>query len=111
MRRHPVGRQSHGDAGPGPLGALDGKAAAVQGHQFPADRQPEPGSAANLVERVGDLHERLERLKQQRHQTANGRQLLADRLNEIGLRAASRPVIDSRSTEEILGYNAMGVPD
>ena len=59
---------------------------------------------------IQSLHERLERLKHQQHQTANGNQLLADRLNEIGLRAASRPVIDSRSTEEILGYNAMGVP-
>jgi antitoxin VapB len=59
---------------------------------------------------IQSLHERLDRLKQQRQQTAKGRTCLTDRLNEIALRAASRPVIDSRSPEEILGYNAMGVP-
>jgi hypothetical protein len=59
---------------------------------------------------IQSLHERLDRLKQQGHQTAKGRACLADRLNEIALRAASRPVIDGRSPEEILGYNAMGVP-
>jgi antitoxin VapB len=59
---------------------------------------------------IQSLHERLDRLKQQRQQTAKGRAYLADRLNESALRAASRPVIDSRSPEEILGYNSMGVP-
>ncbi|MCP9890225.1 MULTISPECIES: type II toxin-antitoxin system VapB family antitoxin [Synechococcales] len=58
---------------------------------------------------IQSLHERLDRLKQQRQQASKGRECLADRLNEIALRAASRPVIDSRSPEEILGYNAIGV--
>jgi len=56
------------------------------------------------------LQERLDRLKRQQELSATGRQSLADRLDAIALRAASRPVIDSRSSEEILGYNAMGVP-
>lgn len=56
------------------------------------------------------LQERLDRLKQQQELSTTGRQALADRLNEIALRTASRPVIDTRSPEEILGYNAMGLP-
>jgi len=56
------------------------------------------------------LQERLDRLKRQQELSATGRQSLTDRLDAIALRAASRPVIDNRSPEEILGYNAMGVP-
>ncbi len=59
---------------------------------------------------IRSLQERLDRLEQQRDLTATGRNRLADRLNEIALRSASRPVIDSRSPGEILGYNAMGLP-
>lgn len=59
---------------------------------------------------IQSLQERLDRLKRQQEISATGRQFLADRLNEIALHAASRPVIDNRSPEELLGYNAIGVP-
>jgi antitoxin VapB len=35
---------------------------------------------------------------------------LADRLNEIALRCAALPDYDQRSPEEILGYDAHGLP-
>ena len=49
--------------------------------------------------------ERLDRL------TAGRRpRLLADELNEIGLRCAALPILDDRSPEEILGYDERGLP-
>jgi len=38
------------------------------------------------------------------------RSRLVDRVLEIGHRAASRPVIDPRAPQEILGYDEHGVP-
>jgi antitoxin VapB len=35
---------------------------------------------------------------------------LADELDEIGLRCASLPVLDERNEDEILGYDANGLP-
>ncbi|MEI6830329.1 MAG: type II toxin-antitoxin system VapB family antitoxin [Synechococcaceae cyanobacterium ELA445] len=55
------------------------------------------------------LQERLQRLQQQQRDTA-GRRSLADRLDDIALRCAARPRNDNRTPEEILGYDAMGLP-
>ncbi len=49
--------------------------------------------------------ERYERLTLER----SGR-TLADELNEIALRCARRPVISHRPANEILGYDADGIP-
>ncbi len=35
---------------------------------------------------------------------------LADELNEIALRCASRPVVAQLSEDEVLGYDGTGVP-
>jgi antitoxin VapB len=51
------------------------------------------------------LRERITRLKRVRR----GRSL-ADELNEIATHCASLPVLDDRSAETILGYDAHGVP-
>jgi antitoxin VapB len=51
------------------------------------------------------LRERLERLNQSR----KGRRL-ADDLDQIARHAASLPVLDARSANEILGYDDHGLP-
>ena len=51
------------------------------------------------------VKERLERL----HAGRRPRRL-ADELDEIALRCASLPVLDERSEDEILGYDAHGLP-
>ena len=51
------------------------------------------------------LRDRLERLRRER----SGRSL-ADELDEIGRRCAKLPVQDARPADEILGYDATGVP-
>lgn len=51
------------------------------------------------------LEERLERLKQSRRQ-----QILAGQLEEILRRVDRLPVLDSRSPDEILGYDEHGLP-
>jgi antitoxin VapB len=51
------------------------------------------------------LRERLERLERLRD-----RRRLADELDEIARHTSSLPVLDSRSAEEILGYDANGLP-
>ena len=49
------------------------------------------------------LEERYDRIRQRKRP-------LAEELNEIAVRCASRPVISSLSDEEILGYDEHGVP-
>jgi hypothetical protein len=39
-----------------------------------------------------------------------GKDRLADRLTEIGERCARLPVYDSRTPDEIIGYDEFGVP-
>ncbi|WP_323247600.1 type II toxin-antitoxin system VapB family antitoxin [Synechococcus sp. CCY9202] len=56
------------------------------------------------------LKERLRRLQRQSQTTANQQASLVNRLDQIALRCAGRPIGDRRSAEEILGYNAMGRP-
>ena len=51
------------------------------------------------------LEERLERLKRARRQP-----ILAGQLEEILQRVDRLPILDSRSPDEILGYDAHGLP-
>ena len=51
------------------------------------------------------LEERLERLKQQRRS-----QFLASQLEEILHRVDQLPILDSRTADEILGYDEHGLP-
>jgi len=51
------------------------------------------------------LEERLDRLRNQRRS-----QILASQLEEILRRVDQLPVLDSRSPEEILGYDEHGLP-
>ena len=52
------------------------------------------------------LRDRLNRIQRRR----SGRRL-ADELDEIALHCAALPVLDSRSAEEIVGYDDHGVPE
>jgi antitoxin VapB len=51
------------------------------------------------------VKERLERV-----QAGRRPRRLADELDEIALRCASLPVLDDRPQDEILGYDAHGLP-
>lgn len=51
------------------------------------------------------LRERLERTRR-----ARSKRRLADELDEIGLHCAALPVRDERCADEILGYDADGIP-
>ncbi|MEO8128491.1 MAG: type II toxin-antitoxin system VapB family antitoxin [Bryobacteraceae bacterium] len=42
--------------------------------------------------------------------TKSGQERLVMRVMELGRRASSRPVLDPRSPEEILGYDELGIP-
>ncbi len=52
------------------------------------------------------LQERLERLRQQRRS-----QIVTSQLEDILRRVDQLPVLDSRSPDEIVGYNEHGLPD
>ncbi len=51
------------------------------------------------------LRDRLARLRRQRSRTP-----LADELDKIALHCSRLPVLDSRTPEEILGYDENGLP-
>jgi len=51
------------------------------------------------------LRDRLARLRRERT-----RKRLADELDEIALHCAQLPVLDSRTPDEILGYDEHGLP-
>lgn len=51
------------------------------------------------------LRDRLSRLRRERRSRR-----LADELDEIALRCASRPVLDARPADVILGYGDDGLP-
>ena len=51
------------------------------------------------------VKERLERIK-----TKNSPYSLAEELDAIAQRCASLPVLDSRSPEELIGYDEQGLP-
>jgi len=70
--------------------------------------------AAALAELTGEtkteavrkaLLERLERCRRVR-----GKRRLLDEINEIAAHCAALPVLDDRGADEILGYNAHGLP-
>jgi antitoxin VapB len=54
---------------------------------------------------VTALRERLDRLERQRAPFS-----LVEQLDEIARRAASLPVLDQRTPEEIIGYDENGIP-
>lgn len=56
------------------------------------------------------LQERLQRLRRQQAARPDAQALHADRIDQISLRYASSPIRDTRSSEQILGYNAQGLP-
>ena len=56
------------------------------------------------------LRERLQRLRQRQNTTPEARSRLVDQLDRIALRCASRPILDQRSSDEILGYDNTGLP-
>jgi antitoxin VapB len=51
------------------------------------------------------LEERLDRLKQQRRS-----QILASQLEDILRRVDQLPILDSRTADEIVGYDEQGLP-
>jgi antitoxin VapB len=51
------------------------------------------------------LHERLARVRRKR-----GTPKLADELTEIARHCASLPVLDTRTADDILGYDPAGLP-
>lgn len=51
------------------------------------------------------VRDRLERVKRGRHQRS-----LADELDAIGKQCAALPVLDSRTPDEIVGYDDHGLP-
>jgi antitoxin VapB len=70
--------------------------------------------AREIAERTGEsltgaiqkaLQERLDRLKQQRRTG-----IVASQLEEILRRVDQLPILDSRSPDEILGYDEHGLP-
>ena len=71
--------------------------------------------AVELADRTGQtltqaVKEALrDRLARERAAKSDQRRLIA-RVLELGRRASSRPVLDPRSPEEILGYDEFGVP-
>lgn len=81
-------------------------------------RNPEADAlATELAELTGEtkteavtraLRERLERTRRVR--AMRSRRRLADEIAEIALHCSSLPRLDPRSDEEILGYDAHGLP-
>ena len=60
----------------------------------------------NLTEGIlKALHERLQRVKARARPRG-----LAEQLDEIAVRCAGLPVLDTRSEDEILGYDENGMP-
>ena len=51
------------------------------------------------------LRDRIDRVRRDR-----SRRRMADELDEIALRCASRPLRDARTADEILGYGSDGLP-
>jgi antitoxin VapB len=62
------------------------------------------GESITTAVRVA-VRERLDRVR-----GAAPRELRSARIGEIAARSAARPRIDTRSDEEILGYDARGLP-
>ena len=56
------------------------------------------------------LQQRLQRLRSRQAAQPDSRTILINRLDQIALRCAARPIRDQRSAEQILGYDAHGLP-
>jgi antitoxin VapB len=71
--------------------------------------------AVELAQRTGQSLTQVvkdalrDRLNREKAQSLNQERLI-QRVMELAKRASSRPVLDPRSPEEILGYNEIGVP-
>jgi antitoxin VapB len=63
------------------------------------------GESLTLAIKIA-IKDRLQRLPQQSH----GKEALVEELMAMGRRCAAAPVLDGRSSEEILGYDAHGLP-
>jgi antitoxin VapB len=70
--------------------------------------------AAELARQTGEtkteavikaLQDRLDRVRRERSKRG-----LADELEEIAKHCASLPILDSRTAEEIIGYDEIGLP-
>jgi antitoxin VapB len=70
--------------------------------------------ARALAKQTGDsitdavIHALREQLARQRH---HSRTPLKKQLHAIGKRCASLPDLDTRTADEILGYNQIGIPE
>ena len=83
-------------------------------------RNPEAGRlAAEVASLAGEtktdavilaLKERLQRLQRQREAGRVLQRSLIHRLDQIALRCAARPILDNRSSDDICGYDANGLP-
>jgi hypothetical protein len=56
------------------------------------------------------LKERRQRLQQQAQAASQVQASLVHQLDQLGLRCAARAIHDSRTADEILGYDATGLP-
>ena len=66
-----------------------------------------------LAERTGETADRVvvRSLRESLERIANGKsRSLADELDEIGKRCAALPDLDTRTPDEILGYDENGLP-
>ena len=56
------------------------------------------------------LKERLQRLQRQGQVASRHQASLVNQLDQIGLRCAARTIQDGRTADEILGFDATGLP-
>lgn len=69
-------------------------------------RELAESTGETITQAVGvAVKERLDRVH-----AGRPRQQLADELDRIAMRCAALPVLDSRSDDEILGYDTQGLP-
>jgi antitoxin VapB len=71
--------------------------------------------ATEIAQRTGQtltqvVKEALQDRLARERATKSGQGRLVARVLELGRRASSRPVLDPRSPEEIIGYDEFGVP-
>lgn len=78
---------------PGPLGGTAG------------DRLLSRGGETKTEAVTQALRERIQRVRR-----ARAKRRLADELDEIALHCSTLPVLDRRSTDEIMGYDENGIP-
>lgn len=77
----------------------------AEAHAFAAELARRTGHSLTQVVKEA-LRERLDRERSRRTGTSR----LVERVMERARRASSRPVLDARTPDEILGYDESGVP-